>query len=433
LSIDLKHLSKLPPVFQNIRYRLLLSYLAVLAVILGVFALAVRITFVRNLDQQLVNRLETLARGAALDLELEGGDLKVDNKSLANSNQAIQWFDPEGHLLDEQGNYLMKLPFNPKQAIQTQITPHPAKSLILPVNDYDTDLFIGYVRVSESTQDYNDRLQSLDWGLGVGVVMALGLSGLGGIWLTRQAMQPIEQSFRRLQQFTSDASHELRSPLAAIQINAEVALEYSEGIRDSDAEKFRAIESASTQLTALTEKLLQLARTDQVPRSAKPRQGRSQQELVDLSIILEQLLQLYRAQFENKQIHLKAQLMEHFYVVGDKVQLSQLFNNLIHNALRYTSAKGVVEIQTNLESSHLVVSVKDTGIGIAPEHLKHIFERFWQVNRARSHQDGSFGLGLAIAQGIAQNHGGEIFVTSELGRGSCFTVCLPSYSNGQGC
>jgi two-component system, OmpR family, manganese sensing sensor histidine kinase len=405
-------------VFQNIRYQLLLSYLAVLAAILGVFVLSVRITSARNLDRQLVNRLETLARAAALDMELDGGDLKVDNKSLADSNQAIQWFDTQGRFLAEQGNYLIQLPFNPKQVIQNQITPYPAKSFTFLVKDYDTDVFIGYVRVSESTRDYNDTLRTLDWGLGVGVVMALALSGLGGVWLTRQAMQPIEQSFRRLQQFTADASHELRSPLAAIQMNAEVALAYSEGIRDLDAEKFRAIESASTQLTALTEKLLLLARTDQAPLH--------QSEIIDLATLLELLLQLYRPQFENKQIHLKAQLKEHLYTLGDKVQLSQLFNNLISNALRYTPAEGVVEIQAYLERSHLVVKFKDTGIGIAPEHLSHIFERFWQVDQARAYQSEGFGLGLAIAQGIAQNHGGEITVTSELGRGSCFMVCLPS-------
>jgi two-component system, OmpR family, manganese sensing sensor histidine kinase len=404
-------------VFQNIRYRLLLSYLAVMAIILGVFAIAVRITFARNLNQQVVNRLETLARAAALGLELDGGDLKVDNKSLTGANQSVQWFDTKGRLLAQQGTYLIQIPFHPTQTIQTQITPYPAKGFTLRVKDYDTNLFIGYVRASELTQDYQDLLQSLDWGLGVGVAMALGLSGLGGIWLARQAMQPIEQSLQRLQQFTSNASHELRSPLAAIQMNAEVALEYSEGMRGMDAEKFRAIESASTQLTVLTEKLLLLARTDQAPLQ--------QSERVDLSLLLKQLLQLYQLQFEHKQVHLKAHFTGHFCLTGDEVQLSQLFTNLISNALRYTATGGVVEVQTSVERFHLMVRIQDTGIGIAPEHLAHIFEPFWQVDQARSYQEGGFGLGLAIAQGVAQNHGGEIAVTSELGRGSCFTVCLP--------
>ena len=438
--------------FQKIRYRLLLSYLAVLTVILGMFAIAVRIVFVRSLDRQLVNRLESLAQAAALNLEIDEGESSADlavpveeeawtrnlvpsseRRQLANpkgevrvddekerlisANQAIQWFDTEGNLIEEQGDYALKLPFNPEQAIQTQITPHPAKSLTIPTNDYDTGTFIGYTRVSLSTQELNRTLRSLDMGLGVGVVIALALSGIGGIWLTRQAMQPIEQSFRRLQQFTANASHELRSPLMAIKTNAAVALKYPEGMRDLDAEKFQAIKSASTQLTALTENLLILARTDRAV----------QKEIVNLSLLLERLLHLYRLQAESKQIQLVPQLKERLCVKGDEIQLTRLFTNLIDNALRYTAPKGTVEVHTNLEKDYLTVSIKDTGIGIEPEHLELIFERFWQADQARSYQSDGFGLGLAIAQSIAQNHGGKIMVTSQLEQGSCFTVRLPVY------
>lgn len=406
--------------FQKIRYRLLLSYLTVLTVILGMLAIAVRIVFARSLDRQLVNRLETLAKAAALDLEIEdNGEVEVDDEKeeLIAPNQAIQWFDTEGRLIEEQGDYTLEIPFDLEQAIQTQITPHPAKSLTVPTNDYDTGTFIGYTRVSLSTQDLNSTLRDLDMGLGVGIVVALSLSGIGGIWLTRQAMQPIEQSFRRLQRFTSDASHELRSPLMAIKTNAAVALKYPAGMRELDAEKFQAIESASTQLTALTEGLLLLARTDRTIQK---------QEVVDLRLLLERLLHLYRLQAESMQIQLKAHLVEGLRVKGDEIQLTRLFTNLIDNALRYTSAGGVVEVVTKLENT-LTISVKDTGIGIAPEHLEKIFERFWQADQARSYQSGGFGLGLAIAQSIAQNHGGRITVDSQLGQGSCFTVYLPAY------
>ena len=151
--------------------------------------------------------------------------------------------------------------------------------------------------------------------------MALILSGVGGIWLTHQAMQPIEKSFRRLQQFTADASHELRNPLRAIKSNSAVALKCTEDIRALDAEKFRAIASATTQMTALTEDLLVLAQTDQVPT---PTQNR-----VNLTVLLEDLVQLYRAEAEIKQIDLKGKILEHLEVFGDLVQLNRLFTNLI--------------------------------------------------------------------------------------------------------
>jgi signal transduction histidine kinase len=244
----------------------------------------------------------------------------------------------------------------------------------------------------------------------------LALSGLGGIWLTRQAMQPIEKSFQRLQQFTADASHELRNPLMAIKSNAAVALKYAEGMRELDAEKFRAIASATTQMTALTEDLLLLARTDKAPLQKHDR--------VNLTTLLEDLIQLHRAEADIKQIHLKEQIQEHLEVFGDAVQLTRLFTNLLSNALRYTLEQGLIELQTHQEGNQILVSVKDTGIGITPEQLEHIFDRFWQADRARSYGSG-FGLGLAIAQNIAHNHGGTISVTSQPGTGSCFRVQLP--------
>ena len=402
--------------FQTIRYRLLISYLAVLTVILAVAVVGIRITFVRILNHQLPNRLETLAKAAALELELENGDIQVDNEPLVNGNQAIQWFDYEGDFLDDQGDYVLTIPFDPNQTIQRQSIPYPATGLTLPVTEYSKDLFIGYVRVSESTQAMNDTLRSLDLGLGISVSIALALSGVGGLWLTRQAMQPIEQSFQRLQRFTSDAAHELRSPLAAIKTNAAVALKYSEDMRKADAEKFQAIKSASTQLTALTENLLMLARTDQ--------DAVQQMNIIDLTELFEPLIQLYQPQFDKKGVELNADIKPGFKVLGDTIQLTRLFTNLIDNALRYTPTGGTVDVQTEQDGDAIAIRVNDTGIGIDPDHLKHIFERFWQVDQARSYQAGGFGLGLAIAQGIAQNHGGTIHVTSTLGQGSCFTIHL---------
>ena len=411
--------------FQTIRYRLLISYLAVLTVILGVFAIAVRITFAQSLDQQLTSRLENLARASALHLGFKDktsetnadDELEVDDKELlVSSNQGIQWFDAQGGLLGAQGNYVLKLPFNPDQALQMQITPYPAKGFTIPVHDIETGKFLGYTRVSESTQDLNDTLQTLDLKLGGGVVMALALSAIGGIWLTRQAMQPIETSFRQLQQFTADASHELRNPLMAIKSNAAVALKYAEGIRTSDTKKFQAITSAASQMTALTEDLLLLARTDQAPAQT--------QSQVNLTELLEDLVQLHRTEAALKQVDLKDQILEQLVMLGDAVQLTRLFTNLMSNAVRYTP-RGLIEIQTVREDSQIVVQVRDTGVGIAPEQIEQIFDRFWRADRSRSYGAG-FGLGLAIAQRIAQNHGGSITVTSQLSVGSCFTVCLPA-------
>ncbi len=135
-------------------------------------------------------------------------------------------------------------------------------------------------------------------------------------------------------------------------------------------------------------------------------------------------MQLDQSQAQTKQINLKADIKESLYLLGDAVQITRLFANLIDNALQYTPVGGSVEVQARHTGANLYVNVKDTGIGIAPEHLKQVFERLWRADQARSYRDGGSGLGLAIAQSIAQNHGGLISVTSQIGVGSCFTVRL---------
>ncbi len=363
-------------------------------------------------------RLETLATIAALEIEIDEEDeIEVEDEIIINSHQAVEWFDEEGELIEEQGDYVSLLPFDPQQSIQTQTKPYPIKSLTIPVEDYDTKIFIGYTRVSESTVELNKTLRSLDFGLAGSILAALILSALGGIWLTRKAMQPIEESFGRLKQFTADASHELRSPIMAIQSNAAVALKYPEGMRPTDAQKFEMIVSASEQMTRLTEDLLLLARADKVTKTAW--------EVINLSLILGELVKLYEVQAGEKKLSLQVQIADNLYLVGEQVLLKQLFTNLLQNAIYYTPEAGLIAIQANLINSQIVVKVKDTGVGIAPEDLAKVFERFWRAEKSRSYKAGKSGLGLAIAQAIAQQHHGLITVESQLDVGSCFIVNLP--------
>ena len=144
--------------FDSIRHRLLLSYLAVLSIILAVAVVGIRVTVVRMLNQQLGDRLQTLANAAALELELDKGDIVVDNEPLVNANQGIQWFDFEGRLVDDQGDHLLTLSLDPNQPMQIQHQPAPIRGLTIPVDDYSKGIFIGYVRVSESTQGLNETL-----------------------------------------------------------------------------------------------------------------------------------------------------------------------------------------------------------------------------------------------------------------------------------
>jgi two-component system, OmpR family, manganese sensing sensor histidine kinase len=407
-------------VFQKTQNRLLLSYLIVLLMVLGGFAIAVRLVFSRILMHQLTDELTTLAQAAAAGVEVDSGQLqKIDSdfqvEDLNSRHQGLQWFNRQGQEVFRQGNEVMSLPFLAGQKVQSD---RHIQGVTLPVFDIDNSgELVGYVRASQSLDGFDRTLQGLDWGLGGGVLTALLLSGLGGVWLTRQAMQPIEQSFQKLQQFTADASHELRNPLMEIKSNAAVALKYPEGMREDDTERFEAIANAGDRMTNLTQDLLFLARTDRVQQVLPER--------INLTTLLIDLMQRYQPLAKAKFIHLDANLTDSLYVMGHSSQLIQLFNNLVENALHYTYPNGQVKLYLVRESSYVEVRVEDTGVGIALEQLPQVFDRFWRADQSRSQWEGGAGLGLAIAQSIAQLHGGTITVKSQLGVGSCFTVRLP--------
>jgi two-component system, OmpR family, manganese sensing sensor histidine kinase len=408
--------------FQTIRRRLLLSYLLALGTVLAGFAIAVRLMFVHSLNQQLHEKLIALGQGAASSLELKNGRVSLESdfpvQSLQARDQALEWFDLQGKVLGHQGRYAPTALFAGPDAIQIQAGKPRIQSVTLPVMDSDSGQLLGYVRVSQSLAEFDAALRHLDWGMTGGIGIALVLSSVGGFLLMRQAMQPIEQSFAQLQQFTADASHELRSPLMAIQANAQVALKYAEGMRPGDAEKFGAIASATRQLTHLTEDLLFLTRTDILPQTTFTK--------VNLTELLTQLAQLYQPQAIAQSIALQLNTIEAQYTLGDAAQLQRLFTNLLDNALRHTPAGGQVSVSSQVTESQLWIVVRDTGVGIAPDHVEKVFDRFWQADASRSAHAGSCGLGLAIVQAIAQAHGGIITVSSQLGRGSCFTVRLPA-------
>jgi len=422
------------PMFQGLRWRLLLSYLTVMAAILLVFATGVYVFFSRSLFRQLDEKLLTLAQAAAPSLEdvkRSGGQLldqndKVPWRDMFNRNeQSLEWFDADRKLLARKGT--LSLAFVPETGTRTVHKSHkPAQIRSFTISVYNDGLnpnqpsLEGYIRASQSTDEVETVRSQLSWGLGMGGIIALGLVGIGGLWLTRKALKPIEQSFKQLKQFTGDASHELRSPLTAIKTSVDVMLKHPERIHPKDAKKLAAIASATAQMTYLAEDLLLLARTDAgattIAREWIP---------IPLNKVLQDLVELYEPSAFAKGITLKSNLLADVSVVGDATQINRLFSNLLENALQYTPSGGMVVLYLARHNRSAIVSVKDTGVGIAPAQQQFVFDRFWRADKARSHRQGGMGLGLAIATAIAKGHGGEINLTSQVGVGTCFRVRLP--------
>lgn len=412
--------------FKYLRLYLLLSYLIVMAVILGSFGVAVYIFFSRSVNEQLNQQLLTLAQAAVPSLEA------VENKGvnrlrkdfpwrdLFNRNQSLEWFNADGKLLARQGSIFSDLPLKKgSQVIQQAGSVRTLTISVYSSQNEKTLQLKGYIRASESTQQAEALLKKLAWGLGLGGIMALVFSEIGGMWLTQQALEPVEQSFGRLKQFTADASHELRNPLTVINTAVEVMQSHPERTHPADAKKLVAIASATDQLTRLAEDLLFLARTDAATTPS------STDGQIALDKVLQDVITSLQPQAQAKRITFTSNLFVDTLVEGDAAQIHRLFFNLVENAIKYTQTGGKVFLSMTKRQHFVVVSVEDTGIGITPENLPLIFQRFWRSDQARSRKIAGSGLGLPIAQAIALAQGGKITVKSQVGVGTCFQVYLP--------
>ncbi|HWQ12923.1 MAG TPA: ATP-binding protein [Roseiflexaceae bacterium] len=234
----------------------------------------------------------------------------------------------------------------------------------------------------------------------------------------------LEAAFVRQQQFTADASHELRTPLTAVIGQIDVALEWP-GTLESYRRTLRAVREQVERLTRLTNDLLLLARADGQFLSEPV-------EPVDLGSILPALVAQVEPLARTRDVALALPPVPSITVPGNEDHLIRLFMNLLDNAIRYTPAGGQVTLGVMCQPGRVGVRVADSGPGIAPEHLPHLFDRFYRVDAGRSRGQGGSGLGLAIAQRIAQAHGGAITVESAVGVGSTFTVWLPTEARGVG-
>jgi heavy metal sensor kinase len=315
--------------------------------------------------------------------------------------------------------------------------------------------------IARSTKQIDQALAGLVRTFIIAVPLALALAAGGGIFLARRALKPVdkiartareigesdlsqrinvntkdelgrlaatlnamigrlEKAFQRQKQFTSDASHELRAPLAVIEAESTLALEKERPSNDY-RQSLELISQESKQMSSLIDQLLTLARADAGKEQWNFTEVNLGKLITNLSTDVEVLCQEKGLSFQLGQ-------PQDLVVKGDEARLRELFMNLLDNAIRYTSALGTVSVSLHREGQMAVVAITDTGIGIPAEDIPFIFERFYRVDKSRSRAEGGSGLGLAICQHIAEVHGGKIEVESQMGTGSTFSVWLPLQS-----
>ena len=277
----------------------------------------------------------------------------------------------------------------------------------------------GYLQIGRTLETYDSEVKQIQLILAVGLPIALGLVAVSSWYLSGLAMRPIYQSYQQQQQFTANAAHELRSPLASLLATVEAILRLPPTHQQDVPSMLQRVERQGRRLSHLITDLLLLVSLEQ-NSSPKPFQPCCLNDLIaDLS---EELAELATA----SDIHLTSRVpLCEIYVLGNESQLYRLVSNLIANAIQYTSTGGSVKVSLSQRDRTAIVAIEDTGIGISPIEQSRIFERFYRVNSDRSRQTGGTGLGLAIASAIAHRHQGHLKVNSELGKGSVFTIHLP--------
>jgi len=449
----------------SIGYRLTWWYSTVLALGLALFAAGIWLAARHSL---LASEDETLSQRAAAVLAVLNDDDPKD--SVIEELTEYAKVTPEGNLLavrDESGRELLstrgialrwpaEIRGNSLETVPAGGHRYRVLAVSQPVRGHRFEILTG--TPLDGVENLLRRLRNLLFAM---VPLVLLVASMGGYWLSRRALAPVDRiteaarvisiqnlsqrldvpatgdelqrlaetwndmlqrlegAVQRLSQFTADASHELRTPIALIRTTAELTLR-RERSAETYKEALRQIVVESERTTRLVEELLVLARAD-AGLPALP------MDRLELAPLVQEVCRQGRGLAEARQVQLSASMPDGpVFVQGNDPALRRLFFVLLDNAVKYTPAGGSVTISVGCDHEVATVAVEDTGIGIEESALPHIFERFYRVDASRNREAGGSGLGLSIAKWIADSHGAEIRAESVAGRGSTFQVRFPA-------
>ncbi|NJM46399.1 MAG: GHKL domain-containing protein [Alkalinema sp. RU_4_3] len=417
--------------FQTTRRRLALWYTAVTALLLLIIATGVyfyvRNTLVERVDDTLNHVVEVVGRSLIIENTTPphvNVEASFPNNAVALEDDHIdlEWFSPAGdRLWSTLSDNLAIVPLHPSMFGETvQIQRSSGAPLILRqiTQAMGDRQLLGYLRVSEPWFEVTKPTRELVVDLGIGTVGMVAIVGAIGWLLSGLAMTPIRDSYQRLKQFTADASHELRNPVAVIQTNVQVAI--ADPDPQQQQQNLQVIERLTRRLGRLVDDLLFLARQDSGIVQVRT-------EWIAIEDLLEEVLEEQGMTAVDREIDLTMAIeTKGVGILGDRDQISRLFTNLVDNALQYTPEKGKVHVELSKRNpAQILIKIIDTGAGIPEESIPQLFERFYRVDPARSKSSGGTGLGLAIARSIVENHQGQIQVESKVGTGTTILVMLP--------
>jgi heavy metal sensor kinase len=458
---------------RSIGFRLTLWYVTILLTSLVVFGVSVWISMHRSIqhavDDELRERLSGVSRfftgllssGAEEDIEREF----EEHSSFTSHGELLQ-------VVDSGGNFIYR-----SEGLRDLNISVPRPQRLASAHEFAT-VNVGATRfrtlsarvpvqgrlysvgIARPMTEFDEVFEKLQWIALSLIPLVLILATAGGYWMSRRALAPFDEitraarsigiqnlahrlavprtgdelqrlsetlndmmqrldtAVKRITQFTADASHELRTPIAVMRTTAEVALR-----RDRSATEYReALSQVLAELertSGLVENLMLLARADSGAEALSKRPTDLAQSVREACTQGQTLAAARDILFEF------ALPEERIPVEGDAQALRRLFLILIDNAVKYTASRGSVSVSLTSTDGIAIGEVRDSGIGISRDDLPNIFERFYRADKARSREMGGAGLGLSIARWIVENHHGEIKVESEPGKGSIFRVELP--------
>lgn len=460
---------------RTLRVRFALWVAALLLLTFGAFAGFVYVIVARGLDESIDESLKISAGQAIAAVNIENGRTALTDAipleiaaDLRERGLTIRVLEPNGRIVEAIGRH-RGMPIDQPSLRAAQQRNDRFATLKLPSSDTEIRWYtapiitnqqlVGIVQVAQSREDVRESLARIVKAFLSSIPFLVAIAALGGYLLAWRALKPIDRitrtarrlsaeelharlnlpasddevgrlaatfdqmlarldaAFQRERRFTADASHELRTPLAAMQLILSVTRaeqrtpeEYEQALDD--------LADETNRLRVLTDDLLRLSRSDNRPTSSR--------QCIDLAELVGDVAETLRPLAEARDLTLACALPHDLRVRGDRDSLIRLFVNLIDNAITYTP-QGAIQISGQQRDSVVQIAIADTGIGIAPQHLPHIFERFYQIDPARS-SDGA-GLGLALAHDIVHAHHGTITVDSVPDVGTTFRITLPSASS----
>jgi heavy metal sensor kinase len=458
--------------FDSVRTRLTLWYASVLALSLIAFALVIYYAagkiFHERQDESLRSTAQTVASayveefGEAHSLAKAG---QIVLSEITFPNRYVQLNDNEGKPIASSANLAGSTVAIPSSvfadAREKSFSYATVNGLRVAVIPLSSDQTPGYAAVAEPLSAIEDGLREVRRDLFAGVPLVLFLASVGGYFLARKSLAPIasmnsqtqqisaqnlsarldvtesrdelgrlgttindllarlENSFKEQQRFIADASHELRTPLAVLRGETEVALGKVRTVEEYQ-QSLSLIQDEAERLSRIVEDLFILAREPVDTRAVLHKERVSLNDAVKDCARAAQVLAIrkgVRLSLENDSPAI--------LVNGDEELIKRMILNLLDNAVKYTPAGGEVSLELSQENGNAEIVVRDTGIGIPDSAQPRVFDRFFRVDKARARTIGGAGLGLSIAQWIAEVHSGSIALTSTPNHGSTFTVVLP--------